>query len=243
MAITAVMIDSREPDWVKKLTFGGVPTAVHLLDYGDLHAVCEDGTTIIVERKTPDDFLNSLKSGRLFPQLTPMWYETKWSYLIITDEFQRGAGDKAITGRGITGWSWTAVQGAILSVQEMGVMVVFCAGDSDYEAAVLRLGNRNHDDDVIYMPPRFPRILTAQETLIASLPGIGIERLSTVMEFSGNNPSVALQMLTDPDLDIPDFPNGIKHKIRKALGLEGNENIFMEKNVNGKNILSIEKNN
>jgi len=61
MGIATAIIDSREPQWVQELTFGDVPTAVAALDYGDLHVLCEDDCTLVIERKTPDDFLNSLK--------------------------------------------------------------------------------------------------------------------------------------------------------------------------------------
>ncbi len=65
MGIATVIIDSREPKWVQELSFGGVPTAVAQLDYGDLHVLCEDDCMLIIERKTPDDFLNSLRNERL----------------------------------------------------------------------------------------------------------------------------------------------------------------------------------
>ena len=67
--IQAVIIDSREPEWVQSLTFGGVPTTVMAMDECDIKAVCDDGATILVERKTSDDLLNTLKDDRLFPQM------------------------------------------------------------------------------------------------------------------------------------------------------------------------------
>lgn len=239
--ITAAQIDSREAPWVKKLTFGGVPTIVDYMEHADLMAACDDGEMVLVERKTPDDFLNSLKDGRLFPQLAPLYYATKWAYLMITGELTRGADDRVITERGVTGWSWTAVQGAILSIQEMGVMVAFCAGDTDYEAAIMRLCNREHKSEMLLQPARFPRVLNNQEAIIASLPGIGIERMQAVFEFSGNNPAVALQVLTDPETTIPNFPNGIKKRIRSVLGLADNTQLLIRTNVKGEEYISVEK--
>ncbi len=240
MGIEAIVVDSREPEWVQKLTFNGIPTMVQYMEHGDLMAACDDGSLILVERKTPDDFLNSLKDGRLFPQLAPLYYASKWSYLMITGELQRGMGDHVVTDRGLTGWSWTAVQGAILSIQEMGVMVTFCAGDSDYEAAVLRLGNRNHEDVINLVPPRFPRVISNKEAIIAALPGIGIERLPLVMEAAGNNPSVALQILTDPQCEIPGVPKGIKNRIRNSLMLSDKTQFLVSTNKNGEEVLIIE---
>ena len=57
MGITAVVIDSREPEWVQNLKFGGVPTTVATLDFGDLHVLCDDDTTLIIERKQQTIFL------------------------------------------------------------------------------------------------------------------------------------------------------------------------------------------
>jgi len=241
MGIEAIVVDSREPEWVQKLTFNGIPTMVQYMEHGDLMAACDDGSLILVERKTPDDFLNSLKDGRLFPQLAPLYYASKWSYLMITGELQRGMGDHVVTDRGLTGWSWTAVQGAILSIQEMGIMVVQCAGDSDYEDAIIRLGKRDRKNEVVLQPARFPRILNVQEQIIASLPGIGIERLSAVMEFSQNNPATALWLLTDPDVQIPNFPNATKKRIRMALGLQDKTYLVPTTNDQGQEYIAIEK--
>lgn len=238
--IGGIQIDSREPTWIQQLKFNGIPTVVEYMEHGDLMAACDDGTIIYIERKTPDDFLGSLKDGRLFPQLAPLCSFSRWSYLMITGDLQRGTDDKVITDRGVTGWSWKAVQGAILSIQEMGVMVTFCAGDSDYEAAVLRLGNRNHEDVINLVPPRFPRVISNKEAIIAALPGIGIERLPLVMEAAGNNPSVALQILTDPQCEIPGVPKGIKNRIRNSLMLSDKTQFLVSTNKNGEEVLTIE---
>ena len=66
------MVDNREPEFFQKLKFGGVPTMVTQLETGDVQAVTDDGCTLVFERKTPSDFLNSLKDERLFPQMARM---------------------------------------------------------------------------------------------------------------------------------------------------------------------------
>jgi len=42
MAIQAVQIDSREPEWVRNLQFGSVPTAVTPLPAGDIWVATDD---------------------------------------------------------------------------------------------------------------------------------------------------------------------------------------------------------
>src|SRR5689334_18895835 len=106
--ITALMIDSREPEWVQKLKFGGVPAIVTTLETGDVQAVTSDGCTLVFERKTATDFLNTLKEERLFPQMHRMTEHrnmqhrgmdepmTYWPYLVITGSFLPGANGKVV---------------------------------------------------------------------------------------------------------------------------------------------------
>ena len=238
MTISGIFIDSREPEWIQKLEFNGLPTMVTTLDHGDLLAACEDGNMILVERKTTDDLLNSLRDGRLFPQVATMRGITPWSYLVVTGEFARGKNDKVITDRGETGWSWHAVQGAILSIQEMGVFTTFSGGDLDYENCIVRLANRDRGPELLLKRPAVaPRVLSIPENIIASLPGIGTERLQHIMSYAGGSPAWALIALTDPDVQIPGVPNATKLKIRNALGLVDRTHLVLTTNKDGEEIL------
>ncbi len=233
--ITAVLIDSREPDFIKNLKFGGVPTTVTMLDTGDVWAVTDDGHTLMIERKTPDDFLNSLKDDRLFPQLARMTEQrniqqlagksiTTWPYLVITDVFTADRNGKVITQRGVTWWSFAAVMGAILSIQEMGVFVVFAAGQSDYQDCILRLGRRNRTDELKLLPPRPANILGPRAVFLASLPGIGIERVQELLDWSDHHPGFALSGITDLTIPAP-IGKSLRQNIRAMLGLQENETL------------------
>jgi len=218
MSITAIMIDTREPEWVQKLTFTGKPVTVIFLEQGDLMAATDDGNMLLVERKTPDDLLGSLSSGRLFHQLANMLDVTRWSYLVITGDLLRGQNGTVVTERGQTGWSWAALQGALLTAQEMGIFVVYAAGDVDYETCVLRLGQRDHKFDMPLAPVKMPRILSAKEAVLAALPGIGMERMQVVLNACGT-PAWGLVALTDLNTNISGIPHNVKIKVRSALGL------------------------
>lgn len=224
MSISAIIIDSREPDWVKQLNFGDIPTSVQLLEQGDLMAASNDGELILVERKTPDDFLNSLKSDRLMLQLANMLTVTRWAYLMITGEFKLGVNGEVVTSR-VTGWNWDAVQGAILSIQEMGVYVVHCQGDEDYEAAIIRLGNRDRSKVAPVPPAKQPHVYTQAEAVLAALPGIGFKRLKSVLDAGGGSPAWAIALLTNLDEveKFPGVPYGDRQRIRNVLGLKTNE--------------------
>lgn len=235
MTISAVIIDSREPENIKNLTFDGLPVSIATLPHGDLIAVCDDGCTIEVERKTPDDLLNSLKDERLMMQLGRMAIEKEsqllklgnstnsyWPYLVISGTMYPNADGHAITQRGVTGWMWSSVQGALTTIQEMGIFVVFCNGDGDYEDCIKRLGNRERKKDLMILPPRQVNILDTRSAFIAGLPGIGIEHTLKIMAWAGNLPSHALIGVTDLNIDCP-IGLSARKKIRTFLGLQEGE--------------------
>jgi ERCC4-type nuclease len=249
MSVTAIVVDSREPKYIQDMNFGGVPTTIMMLDSGDLQAVCDDGCILTIERKTPDDLLNTLRDERLFPQLAhlvqPRLDEqanslsiTSWPYLMITGELRRGPNGKVITqDRGLTGWDWDAVQGALLTAQEMGVMIILC-GETDYEQAILRLGKRSRGE-LRLLPPRVPNILGPQAALLTTLPGIGIESTMRILEWAGGHLGHALSGLTD--LSIENAPVGMatRRKIRGVFGLRTAEQFETILNINDDEVFDV----
>lgn len=228
--ITGIMIDAREPEWIRLSQFG-VPTMVTLLEYGDLWASTDDGAMIVVERKTPSDLLDSLKDDRLFPQLARMIEKrcddqafvgrlTQWPYLMITGGIQPGANGMAVADGRITGWHYSQVQGALLTVQELGVFVNYCAGDADYKEAVLRLGKRERKPDYKILPAKAPNVIGESGQILASLPGIGIEKVIPILEESGGRLAWALEDLSHPkENHFRGVGPKTKEGIRQALGL------------------------
>lgn len=223
MAILGALIDQREPEWVQRLAFGGVPTTVTLLDTGDVHLACDDGTLILAERKTPDDFLSTLRDERLFPQCVRMLQLTRWSYVVITGEFRRGASGKVVTDRE-TGWSYAAVQGALLSLQEMGIFTVFSGGEQDFEACLMRLAERHHSPQTLLTPARPHAALGLATAFLCGIPGMGPERALKLIEYCGSV-KLALVALTGPD-PLPGIPSNVKRNARLVLGLEENEQMW-----------------
>lgn len=225
MAIAAVMIDQREPDWVKRMTFGGALVAVTLLECSDFRIACDDGEVLLVERKTASDLLASIADGRLLHQSADMARTSRWSYLLITGALEANNDGKVVADGILTGWSFAAVQGALLSIQEMGVFITYCAGNSDIEPALARLAARNRDASLIVPPARAPSILGAGEAALAALPGIGLDRLDNLLR-ACDTPARALVFLTDPASNgVPGIGPATKANVRKTLSLAVGETL------------------
>ena len=229
MGITAVMIDSREPQWVKSLKFGGCPVVVTTLEAGDFWVSTEDNEILVVERKTPEDFLGTLGQGRLFVQgalLQEQRKAGKWAYLLVTGEIRSNADGNVVVERRETGWRWNDVQGAILSMQELGVFVHFCDGDKDLEAAIIRLSNRSRKPEMRVAPARMGNHLSLQEQALCALPGIGEETVGRLLEFCGSAAeAIAECTQLKSKIKIPGIGPGMKNNIRFALGLNENQEL------------------
>ncbi len=232
--ITALMIDAREPEWIQKLKFGGVPCMVTTLETGDIQAVTDDGCTLVFERKTATDFLNTLKEERLFPQLARMtelrnaqlYSESLnyWPYLVITGQFLPGANGKVVADGRVTGWSFEKVQGTLLSIQEMGIFVVFANGDLDYENTILRIGRRNREPAIKVLAPRPAKMLGPKFDFLAGIDGIEVAYAEKILTWSDDNVAHALAGLVDMEIKAP-VPINVRRRLRDMLGLCEGENL------------------
>lgn len=229
--LSAVMIDSSEPQWVKELKFDGAQTIVTSLEHGDILASTLDAELLCIERKTPNDLLGSIKDKRVFKQVAGMRSLSPWSYLVITGVIDHtSTGMTVVEGR-TTGWNYDAVQGALLEIQDLGVKILTCRSDEDFEATVLRLAKRDRKSIKPIEPNKLPAILTPGEVLLTSLPGIGIEKAKQILAEFNNKPCDALSWLTwhrwdlvgESGTSIPGISTGTKRAIRSALCLDDNE--------------------
>jgi ERCC4-type nuclease len=234
VVITAVLVDSREPTWVRSLAFGGAMKAISALECGDLWATTGDGAMVCVERKTSTDLLGSLSDERLWHQLTAMRAKSQWAYLVITGVLQPSGAGMVITDRGETGWKWASVQGALIRAQECGVVVVHAAGDSDYEATVERLCARARSPELVLKPVRTPTVLSVGEQVLASLPGIGLDKAQALLSGMGTA-AWGLVDLTDMRSksvrgihgEIKGIGDVTKRRVRAALGIPDSARLVM----------------
>jgi ERCC4-type nuclease len=218
--IISVLIDSREPPDIKNIDFGA-PAFVTALEAGDIMVTCDDGKTLVVERKTPSDLLSSIADNRLFNQCAEMRKLSEFCYVAIIGRMDMVKGDFVrVDGYRITGWNWASLQGALLTVQELGVGVIY---GSDYKAVVEQLAQRGRDG-VTVSPRRASEPMEPDEAFLASLPDIGA---ITAKKILGYGPACWglhwLSNIWDNTLKFPGVTPERKENIRRIIGLKENE--------------------
>ena len=218
--ILSTLIDSREPEEIQKLDFCA-PSVVMPLAACDIMVSCDDGNTLVIERKTPSDLLGSIKDGRLFQQCHKMRELSEFCYLAIIGRMDMVKDNKTrVDGYRITGWNWDSVQGALLTVQEMGVNIVY---GSDFKTCVERLARRDRGRLTIH-PRRQSEPMEKDESFLASLPGVGAIKAKKIL---GYGPACwGLHWLTDNrpehagyNAKIVSVSQNKKAEIREVLGL------------------------
>lgn len=197
---------------------------VTALEYGDAMVSTNNDDLILIERKAPNDLLGSIKDNRLFSQVAGMRQQTPWVYVVITGVLTTTVSGKVVADERVSGWNWDAVQGALLTVQDLGGRIVFCQSDKDYECTVVRLSNRERKQEYIIEPTTAPRVMSPGEIILTALPGIGLERAQILLREFDNRTADALAWLTwhrwHEDHPIAGIGQGIKRGVRTALGIE-----------------------
>ena len=217
MSIQSLLLDYREPLWVQKLRPEGATVAVTQLTCGDLWIAAADGALLIVERKTADDLLASIADGRLFDQAAAMVDMSPWSYIAIEGTLAPHPSGTTLADGAPVNWRWAAVQGALQTVQEMGVAVIYLSGPEELLPFLTRLAGRSRAA-VRVGGPRKAELLAPGMALLMSLPGVGPDRAKTLLEQAGTA-AFALSALTDPMLNLVGIGDGTRAKVREALGL------------------------
>ena len=221
MTIQAVILDSREPAWVQALHFGEAHIMVQALPAGDACIATSDAM-LLVERKTPNDLLASIADDRLFVQVTEMRKQTPWVYVVVTGEVAQTGGFVRADGR-TTNWRWSSLQGALLTAQELGAAIMYCANDNEYAHALEQLASHSRAP-VRVDAKRDTTMMTPGEVVLTSLPGISDVRARALLQYCGSA-AFALAFLSDggaaePVLDhVPGVGPATKQAARAALGL------------------------
>lgn len=219
--LTSLLINNDEPQEIQSADYGvqAIPAPIPC----DAVAGCSDGANLFIERKTPSDLLASISDGRLFNQANELREKGKWCYVVIHGRMNWIDGGKVrIDGYRVTGWDWHSVQGALLTVQEMGVGV-FQA--TTYPDAIRILAARDRSD-VTVTPRRRSEPLTDAEAIAAAIPGIGPMRAKEGIAKCGSLARF-IDLLTniyEPSaVKINGVTDGLKARTHRIFGLGESE--------------------
>ena len=229
--IDTVIIDSREPEHIKNLTFCGAKKLIHEMEYGDVWLYCDDGQTLAIERKEPEDFIGSMFSNRLIRQASGLsQYRAVgiWPYVMVTGEMNPGPNGRTWIAGKLRDVQYAAIQGLLLNIQELGVFTYFTANSQDFEEACIRLSNRDRSD-VMKLPAvkRSSKKLNSAETLLSGLPGISTTLAAETLKEAGTA-ARALEMMTNGEY-LTKIGTNKRERIRKALGLKDGEALSIVK--------------
>ena len=217
MTLKAVVLDSREPQWVQELDYG-VSKSITALPIGDAWLATED-TTLVVERKTLNDLLASIRDNRLFTQAAAMVSQSVWSYEVVTELPVIRSGCVWAGGQ-LTAWKWSSVQGALMTLQDIGVQVVFWPNSHQgYADALKFLADRDRGPVKVHPQKRTAVMQSDAEAILCSLPGIRDGKTEILLKHCGTAAS-ALDFLTgNGGGSVPGVGPGTKEAVRQALGL------------------------
>lgn len=229
MPILSLVVDTRQVSEILNADYGvprvngrNVTTA---LPHGDFWITTTDGALISIERKTAHDFMGSIRDGRLFDQAGRMRAATPWAYEIVIGSVYRDLADMCIVDGTPTKWSYAAYQGARMTLQEMGVIVVDVENEQGFKRMLATIADRSREP-VRLKPQRDPLAIMPEEEVLTAFRGIGIERAQKLIAHCGTA-AYALAYLTHPTQDEREAKMGtsIKTRVRSALGLRHDERI------------------
>lgn len=207
-----IKVDSREPQWVASqlkshpLIKGEIE--ITALPCGDIQI-----DDIIIERKEPNDLLASIADNRLFNQCCEMRQDFEWCYVVITGQLLTGYDGKIIG----TNWNFRSVQGALLSVQELGIGVCYAQNDTDLAHTVAWLINRPRTQHITIPPRKFGLPMMDDQKILSSLPGIGSDRALELLR--EHNLRDALLCLLDPNCEVKGIGPKTKNNLRQLFNL------------------------
>lgn len=167
-----LIVDSREPDFVKKL----FPLAViQKLETGDFRYNSPEGRIVLIERKTPDDLTASLIDGRFHRQLLSMLEEVG----------EKGRAAVLIDGTPSDPRYFHMVSAALLSAQDCGVSVFQRLGKlEDFVLFVIR--KLVESDSKPVEARRKVSMEKSQISLLRTVPGIGLQTAQRLLSEHGS---------------------------------------------------------
>lgn len=215
-----VAIDTGAQPPVSTMTLFGGPTVarVSLGESSTIVAMCADGAMLACMYQPAMALLHLMRRGDHMPLLMQLRDRSPWAYLLIDGFISCGSSGKASINSNPCGFDWAAVQGMLLSIQELGVGVLTLQDTKHLGDTIYGLAKRDRATKRV-RPPREALFVEPLEDLLLALPGIGDERCRTLLRHCGGNGAAALDALTDPHHTIPGINRKVKENTREILGL------------------------
>jgi ERCC4-type nuclease len=219
--VRSLIVDNREPPWMHRMELDGARVISTQLQCGDVWLTGDDGALLIVERKTASDLVASIADGRLFDQAAAMVQLSPWSYVAIQGTLAVGPQGTTLVDGQPTQWQWSSVQGALQTVQELGVAIIYLSDQPiGFVQFLARLITRDRGN-VRAGGVRKPELLAPGMLALMALPGIGADRAKALLETLAGA-AWALEYLTDTNWQsdhVTGIGDGVRAKVREALSL------------------------
>jgi len=223
----AVMIGQGQPELLDHLDYAGAPSMRVPLAAGSVNIVASDGALLAIERLPVESLPMAIRRSTLNDRCAALKALTPWAYLIIVGELSVQRNGKAVIAGQPSGWDWRAIQGALATVQELGVVVLYAGTDAQFGELLQSLARRDRGP-VKASPVRDLIFATPAELLLTAIPGIGEDKAESLLTQCGYA-AMALVALTNPAY----APTGIGPKTiaaaRAALGLPEGMNLSLDK--------------
>jgi len=222
-AILSVLAEKpRHHDLLGLHSVGGVPVIdvpIDALGRADLAVTCQDGAMLGIVYLDLVGLFHALRTNELMSRLVSARQRWPWTYLVLGAVLSPSAdGRHARNARGEgSGWAWDAVQGALLSAQEIGVGVIQIPHVDLLAAQLERLAKRDRSP-VRVRPPRDSLFYEPGQDLLMALPGIGEGKADALLAFCDGRADLALMCLTSDIAKAPGIGPETKKAARRALG-------------------------
>lgn len=233
--MTVYIVNPREPDKGANLAFPDGQTISHDLAGGDV-AVFTGDSFLVFERKTVDDFMASIKDGRLERQCLGMRGMAAYRYVVVVGDVEHTSDGYMLRGGYRTNMPMARYNEMIATVQAWDVHVI---PSTDFMKTVREiLGNHEKRERTVLVRPTVPmRYATPGENILLSLPQIGQERTKFLADQYKGRVGHALADLSTGEKIWPEIPRSAPTDVREALGLNPDEILVVINRFTGERIV------
>lgn len=223
-----ILVDIYEPDSI----YEGISTISGIaerrgLEVGDYCFQTVENKMVLIERKSINDLLGSMSSGRLHRQVRNLLATDCIPMLLIEGYMgsDRHGKIKAYRGRKVSSWPYTTIQNFLISGQLNGLYIVQSSGTFCTAKVICSLYDYFQKKEHTSLIERQVKVKSVSQTdtnsrqtaLVAAIPGVGIKLARTLLKRFGSPRCIA-----DATIDELCTVNGVGKKkaelIKEILG-------------------------